>query len=179
LSRRILYVDTAGCSIGDFKLKKTAVSGKYRIRAYTKWMLNFDDVFVFEKEIDVQNIPDEFGSESKPESGGTKKKRKNKAGKPEETVVTSEDVEIEFFPESGSLVLGIENTVAFKASDRSGKGVNVNGGVLNSNGDTTVLFSSEYLGTGKFAFTPTTGEYYYAFFIPENVLQIIIHKNIL
>ncbi|MDR0724714.1 MAG: hypothetical protein LBF59_01720 [Prevotellaceae bacterium] len=167
LIRRILYVDTTGCSIGDFKLKKSAVSGKYRIRAYTKWMLNFDDVFVFEKEIDVQNIPDE--SESESESGDTKKKRKNKAEKPDETVITREDVEIEFFPESGSLVLGIENTVAFKATDWSGKGVNVNGGVINSNGDTIVLFSSEYLGTGKFVFTPKTEGEYYAFFIPENV----------
>jgi hypothetical protein len=54
-----------------FQTEKNAVSGKYRIRAYTKWMLNFGDVFGFEKEIEVKNIPDES------EIIGTKKKNTN------------------------------------------------------------------------------------------------------
>jgi hypothetical protein len=168
LRRRVLYVDSDGCSIGDFKLKKTAVSGRYRIRAYTKWMMNFGDVFVFEKEIEVQNVPDEF--ESKP---NTKKKNGNR---PNETVITREDVEIQFFPESGSLVAGIENVVAFKATDFSGKGSDVDGGVLNSNGDTVALFTNEYLGMGKFVFTPQTGESYSAFFVPKDVNYALLAK---
>ncbi|MDR1340254.1 MAG: hypothetical protein LBK58_09415, partial [Prevotellaceae bacterium] len=93
LMRRVLYVDSDGCSIGDFKLRGNAVSGKYRVRAYTKWMLNFGDAFVFEKEIEVQNIPD--GTESKP---STKKKGRNKSDKTNKTVISREDVEIQFFP---------------------------------------------------------------------------------
>jgi hypothetical protein len=111
LQRRVLFVDTDGCAIGDFRIKTTAVSGKYRIRAYTKWMLNFSDVFVFEKEIEVQNIPDE--STPSLESDAKKKRKEN----PNEKVITREDVEIEFFPESGSLIAGIENIVAFKANN--------------------------------------------------------------
>ncbi|MDR1504181.1 MAG: hypothetical protein LBT43_17170, partial [Prevotella sp.] len=80
-----------------------------------------------------------------------------------------EDIEMEFFPESGSMVSGIENVVAFKATDRSGKGANVSGGVLNSNGDTVATFTSEYLGMGKFTFTPHAGEYCYVFFTPEGI----------
>jgi hypothetical protein len=163
LDRKVLYVDESGCSIGDFRLRKSALPGKYRIRAYTKWMLNFGDVFVFEKEIEVKNIPDEF------EITGTKKKRKDENSKLNETVINPEDLDIEFFPESGSLVSGIENIVAFKATDWSGKGVNVSGGVLNSEGDTLALFASEYLGMGKFVFTPQAGEYYYAFFMPDSI----------
>ncbi|MDR2285919.1 MAG: hypothetical protein LBE04_00350, partial [Prevotellaceae bacterium] len=167
LMRRVLYVDSDGCSIGDFKLKKTAVSGKYRIRAYTKWMLNFGDVFVFEKEIEVQNIPDKQDS---------KKKRKEKNDKSNKTVITRENVEIEFFPESGSLIAGIENIVAFKANDWSGKGVDVSGGVFNANGDTVALFSSEYLGMGKFVFSPQAGESYNAFFVTKNVPYSLFEK---
>jgi hypothetical protein len=160
IERKVLYVDSAGCSVGDFRLRNSAVSRIYRVRAYTKWMLNFGDVFVFEKEIEVKNNPDELASD-------TKKKRKKKQ---EETVINpAEDVEIEFFPESGSLVSGIENTVAFKANDLSGKGAEVNGGVINSDGDTVALFASEYLGMGKFAFTPQDGESYLAFFMPKNI----------
>ncbi|MDR1224563.1 MAG: hypothetical protein LBL07_17045 [Tannerella sp.] len=161
LDRKILHVDGYGCSTGDFRLKKSAPPGRYRIRAYTGWMLNFGDVFVFEKEIEVQGIPDG------PEVADTKKKRKD--GRRNVTVTGPEDVDIEFFPESGSLVSGIENTVAFRAADRSGKGVNVSGGVLNSRGDTLALFTGEYLGMGKFAFTPQAGESYYAFFRPDGI----------
>jgi uncharacterized protein YfaS (alpha-2-macroglobulin family) len=50
LDRLILSVDSLGTAVGDFKLGNTVASGKYRIRAYTKWMLNFDDNFVFEKK---------------------------------------------------------------------------------------------------------------------------------
>jgi hypothetical protein len=171
LSRRVLYVDTDGCSIGDFRLKETAVSGKYRIRAYTKWMLNFGDVFVFEKEIEVQNIPDE--TESKPD---LKNKRRDKSDRTNKTVITREDVAIEFFPESGSLISGIENVVAFKATDFSGKGAEVSGGVLNSNGDTVALFKSEHLGMGKFVFTPQAGEPYSAFYTPEDVTYTLFAK---
>jgi hypothetical protein len=162
LMRRVLYVDSDGCSIGDFKLKENAVSGKYRIRAYTKWMLNFGDVFVFEKEIEVQNI----NREREPDA---KKKGRNKSYKTDETVISREDVEIQFFPESGSLIVGIENTVAFKANDWSGKGAEVSGGVLDSNSDTVALFTGEYLGMGKFAFTPKAGESYQAFFAPKDM----------
>jgi hypothetical protein len=126
-------------------------------------MLNFGDVFVFEKEIEVKNIPNKF------EVADAKKKRKDGDSKLNETVINPEDLDIEFFPESGSLVSGIENTVAFKATDWSGKGVNVSGGVLNSEGDTLALFASEYIGMGKFAFTPQAGEYYYAFFMPDSI----------
>jgi hypothetical protein len=161
LERKILYVDSTGCSIGDFRVRNSAVSGKYRIRAYTKWMLNFGDVFVYEKEIEVKNNPDELDQD-------TKKKRKKK--EKETAINPSEDIEIEFFPESGSMVSGIENIIAFKATDRYGKGANVSGGVLNSDGDTVSLFTSEYLGMGKFVLTPQEGESYLAFFMSENIL---------
>jgi hypothetical protein len=169
LMRRVLYVDSAGCSVGDFKLKETAISGKYRIRAYTRWMLNFGDVYVFEKEIDVQNI-------SVAPELSTKKKSKDKNDNPNGIVITREDIEIQFFPESGSLVSGIENIVAFKANDWSGKGADVKGGILNSNGDTLTLFASEYLGMGKFAFTPQFGELYSAFFVPKDVTYPLFAK---
>jgi hypothetical protein len=163
LQRRVLFVDTDGCAIGDFRIKNSAVSGKYRIRAYSRWMLNFGDVFVFEKEIEVQTLPD--GSTVTSASNEKKKRKDN----PNEKVITREDVEIEFFPESGSLISGLANIIAFKANDRSGKGANVNGGILNSNSDTVVTFTSEHLGMGKFGFVPHEGESYQAFFIPEGL----------
>jgi hypothetical protein len=87
-------------------------------------MLNFGDTFVFEKEIEVQNVPDESTVTS---ASKEKKKRKDN---PNAKIITREDVEIEFFPESGSLISGIANIVAFKANDWSGKGANVSESII-------------------------------------------------
>jgi hypothetical protein len=163
LARLILPVDSLGSAVGDFILKSAAVSGKYRIRAYTQWMLNFGDNFVFEKEIEVRNL-DGFDIADNMDI-----KQKKKDIQPVETVINHDDVGIEFFPESGSLIAGVENTVAFKASDWSGIGREVSGGIFNSAGDTVALFASEYLGMGKFTFTPSDGEDYRAFFTPSGV----------
>ncbi|MDR1129893.1 MAG: hypothetical protein LBK96_02805 [Prevotellaceae bacterium] len=100
LNRLILAVDSLGSAAGDFMLKNTAVSGKYRVRAYTQWMLNFGDNFVFEKEIEVINPDASQGK--KPETDANDDKQ-------QEIAVKNEDVEIEFFPESGSLIAGVEN----------------------------------------------------------------------
>src|SRR5471032_50959 len=42
-----------GLGNGDFKLPDTLSAGTYRLRAYTNWMRNFGDAFVFEKNIAV------------------------------------------------------------------------------------------------------------------------------
>jgi hypothetical protein len=169
LARLILPVDSLGSAAGDFMLKNTAVSGKYRIRAYTQWMLNFGDNFVFEKEIDVKN----FDGLDITDNMNIKKKDIQPAA---ETVINYDDVGIEFFPESGSLIAGVENTVAFKASDWSGRSREVSGGIFNSAGDTVALFASEHLGMGKFTFTPSDGEDYRAFFTPSGVPYSLFAK---
>jgi uncharacterized protein YfaS (alpha-2-macroglobulin family) len=97
LERKVLYVDSAGCSTGDFRLRKTAPSEKYRVRAYTKWMLNFGDVFVFEKEIEVQYVSDNS------ESVVVNKKDKN--NHPSEKAVHQDDRDI-YFDHSQSNISG-------------------------------------------------------------------------
>ena len=45
-----------GLSNGEFHIDKDAAGGLYKVRAYTNWMLNFGDDYIFEKEIQIQKV---------------------------------------------------------------------------------------------------------------------------
>ena len=50
INREIVRMDN-GLGNGDFKLSDSIPDGNYRIRAYTNWMRNFGDNFVFENRL--------------------------------------------------------------------------------------------------------------------------------
>ena len=52
VSKQTIRLDD-GLGNGDFKLVDTIPAGNYRIRAYTNWMRNFGDNFIFEKGITI------------------------------------------------------------------------------------------------------------------------------
>lgn len=168
VSNHVLRVED-GMAKGDFMLNDSIVAGIYRVRAYTAWMLNYGDEFVFEKNMEV--LPQYQGSNMgvksmerrlRKDKIAEKAKQAAEKAESEDDVVRADDVILHFFPEGGSLVAGIESDVAFKATDGFGKGIDVKGTVISRNGDTISLFSSEHLGMGRFRFTPVEGENYYA-----------------
>lgn len=78
------------------------------------------------------------------------------------------DLDIQFLPEGGYLINGIENNVAFIAIDKSGHGTNVQGFLKDNKGDTVCNFRSTHLGMGKFEFIPETGLSYTAYITTEH-----------
>jgi hypothetical protein len=148
VAREVLRMDSA-VAMGEFKLGDSIPSGKYRIRAYTKWMLNFGDAFIFEKEIEVQAV-------SKKTTPGIVSKK-------------ADNIDIRFFPEGGTLVADVMGFVAFKATDVTGKSCDVKGMVVSSHGDTVAIFEGMHLGMGKFALNPRKNETYHAVGTAKNL----------
>ena len=72
------------------------------------------------------------------------------------------NIDIQFLPESGNLLAGVENTVGFKAVNEYGNAADVEGAVYNQNDELITYFTSYHLGMGKFNFTPKKDETYYA-----------------
>lgn len=71
--------------------------------------------------------------------------------------------DLQFFPESGELVHGIPALLGLKATDSSGKGILVNGQVINSKGDLINYFNSNRLGIGSVILPqPDSNERYFA-----------------
>ncbi|QJD97128.1 TonB-dependent receptor plug domain-containing protein [Mucilaginibacter robiniae] len=75
---------------------------------------------------------------------------------------TSGKVDVQFFPESGSLVNGIRSKVAFKAVGPDGLGLDINGSITDNNNQEVVQFTTRHLGMGIFSFTPEAGKTYKA-----------------
>ncbi len=136
-----------GSGSGSLFLPASLASGYYSLRAYTNLMKNSSPEFFFQKTFKLIN------SFIRPEL---------------EKISTTTTLNAQFFPEGGNLVNGLASKVAFQVTDQSGKGVAINGAILNGNNDTIVRFKPLRLGIGHFIFTPKEGEQYHATIVTTN-----------
>ncbi|HAL83690.1 MAG TPA: hypothetical protein DCO83_16825 [Mucilaginibacter sp.] len=138
----LILFSVKGEANGSFKTDSLA-NGIYTIRAFTKYLENFGEEACFYKKIYI-------AGPLKSIDIGNKQLTENPK------------IEVAFLPEGGNLVLNAPNTVAFKAIDQKGKGVNVSGKIMDDLGDTIVSFNTSYLGMGKFIMMPVDERSYYA-----------------
>ncbi|MBA2500644.1 MAG: hypothetical protein H0V30_13015 [Chitinophagaceae bacterium] len=128
---------------GQFEIPSTYKGFSIQVRAYTKWMLNFDTSFLYNKNIPVL--------------------QKQKAVTPQKKTIS-----IRFFPEGGDAVAGISTQLAFKANDQRGLPAMVRGIIQTVNGKTLDSFRTVHNGMGSIPFTPAPGEKYKAVWKDES-----------
>jgi hypothetical protein len=133
---------TSGMVIGNFIADDDVTDGNYRIRAYTRWMRNAGEEYFFDKAITIGNP-------------ALAKKATAKA---------SNQSDVQFFPESGSLVYGILSRVAFKAVGADGLGVAIKGKVIDVMGAEVAQIETQHAGMGSFSMRPEAGKTYTAQF---------------
>jgi hypothetical protein len=134
-----LYIEE-GLSKGVFDLPPVLSNGSYTLRAYTHWMRNFPETYLFHKKITIQSLdaPKEI------------------------TQLSSNDIDLQFFPEGGALVEGMRSKVAFKAIGTDGLSKTISGGIYNSKAEQVAELKSLHAGMGSFYLMPEAGENYYA-----------------
>lgn len=110
------------------------------VKAYTKWMLNFDSSFLYRKTLHVI------------QSKSTTKKR------PAPSAQTS----IQFLPEGGDMIENIESIVAFKVLHFDGTPATASGTVFNSKNEKIADIKTVHDGMGMFLMAPKDGENYTA-----------------
>lgn len=143
VARRILYVN--GVSYGDFALPDTLHEGKYLVRAYTNYMRNAGEDFFFKKEISILNPAPAYANEQTAE------------------MINPDSIDLQFFPEGGELVAcGKFNRVAFKATGQDGKGVALEGEILDDQQTRVATFKTEHNGMGLVWLNPAPGKSYHA-----------------
>lgn len=77
-------------------------------------------------------------------------------------VSTSNQVDVQFFPEGGDMINGVRGKVAFKALGANGLGQKIVGYVADNDGEKLANFESRNVGMGYFSLTPAEGKTYYA-----------------
>jgi len=123
---------------GQFMIPADYMGQSLHVRAYTKWMLNFDSAFLYNKDILV--------SQPKPLKS------------PSIIPITS----LQFFSEGGDLIADIDARLAFKAANQFGKPVRVMGAIKDSKGSFIDSFATEHDGMGSLSIHPKANEIYTA-----------------
>lgn len=137
---------------GQLTLPDSLAAGTYEIRAYTNFMRNEPEAYFFTKTLTILR-PDEVASAF----------ANNASLKASATGGAAVRPDVQFLPEGGQLVEGIESRVAFKAINASGRSMAIEGFVLNAKKDTAAGFASTHLGMGYITFKPEAGQTYTAF----------------
>ncbi|MEO8253011.1 MAG: TonB-dependent receptor [Flavobacterium sp.] len=163
ISRNITRLE-GGLGHGDFVLADSLgiKPGTYQLRAYTNWMRNYGDAFVFKKEIQIISPNKDKSTEE------VTSLSKNKKTKEESELKNTNAIDVDFFPEGGSLIEDVISNVAFKATDSYGNPIEIKGTVFDSNDKQINLFKSSHDGMGKFMIQPEKNQKYYALIITDN-----------
>ncbi len=155
VDKRVLKIENGQCH-GDFMLNQLPFySGFYEVRAYTKYMLNFDDDIIFSRLLPVFDKPKEEGDFEEKKMlkygmFGPGGRYPTKRGKPEK----GKAVNLRFFPEGGNLVQGIASRLAFEVTDAIGNPIDITGIVVDEKKQELCSFATLHEGRGVFPYTP-------------------------
>jgi len=155
LETKKLKIENGQCH-GEFKIISTKFAGFYEVRAYTRYMLNFDQSTIFSRVLPVYDKPIAEGdykhviTERAPSQRIPNIRKENGQ---------KENLSISFFPEGGNLVTGLKSKLAFKATAKNGENATISGSVFDEQGKKITDFTTDYLNMGVFEFIPETGNY--------------------
>lgn len=141
-----------GIGIGSLKLDKTLRGGNYTFRAYTNLMKNGGPNVFFEKEVPIINTFSLNFASTKTDNIG---------------------MDIQFFPEGGDMVENIQNNVAFKLTDSTGKGIDITGWIVDDRKDTIARIKPFKFGIGRFTILPKPGRTYSVVFTTSDGQKLI------
>lgn len=130
---------------GSFEVPPNYKGDFIRLKAFTRWMLNDDSVFIYEK-----NIPVNDGSIAKIKT------------------ITASKTRVDVFPEGGVLVNGLNSKVAFKATNGFGIPVFIKGFLVNDKNKVLDTLKIAHDGMGTFKLKPVAGEKYQLNWTDEN-----------
>ena len=154
VARRTLRLQ-GGRAYGDLDVADTLAAGTYQLRAYTNWMRNAGDDFVYSRRLQVWAASPYTANAPPPPAA-----RRPVAGTP---AVPAGRPDVQFFPEGGVLVAGLPTVVACKVVDANGRGVDIKALIVDDRNAAVVPnFATTHLGMGHFAFTPAAGQHYRA-----------------
>jgi len=122
---------------GSFELPADYTGNFIRVKAYTRWMLNDDPAFAYQRDLIINNST--TPTVPKPVILKTK---------------------VDVFPEGGFLINGLKMRVAFKAVNQFGAPVSIKGTLINDKNKVLDTLKVAHDGMGSFFVTPKVGESY-------------------
>jgi hypothetical protein len=172
VERQHIIISPTGHTCGQFVLTDSLYSGYYELRAYTRWMLNFnvghqryskqDTWYFYNKEMAADFFRSWDGLYSRvfpvysksDQPGDYDVRRMYQRPKQDIPQPKKDKLLLTFYPEGGHLIAGVENRVAFEAVDQYGEAVSIKGEIWDNDGQPQSI-QTEYMGRGVFTITPS------------------------
>ncbi|BDQ11212.1 hypothetical protein [Sediminibacterium sp. TEGAF015] len=120
---------------GSFEIPAKYSGGFLHVKAFTRWMLNDDPAYLFQKNIPINGGNVVLGRMPSP-------------------------TRVDIFPESGSLVEGVNSRVAFKAINQIGLPVKIKGVLIDAQKKVLDSLKVQHDGMGLFVLKPLPGQQY-------------------
>ncbi len=140
IQKQLLYT-TNGMFLGGIHLNKNFKTGKYLFHFYTNWMNNFKEDDSFSQTIEIHNIEEPLNI------GGNEPNYKT--------------AQITFFPEGGTIIDGINNSIGVKITDCNNKGIELNNILIfDSKSNEVSHFNTNKMGNGIFYLSADINEKY-------------------
>ncbi len=137
-----------GATVGQLDIP-AAYTGKFiHLKAYTKWMLNFDSAFLYNNDLRILT--------------------KNNPAEKTKIVVTPT---LQFFPEGGDIIAGVNNKIAFKANDQYGRPIKIKGTIQKKTGGILDSLHVIHDGMGFFLLHPNDGDSFLVKWSVQNPLD--------
>lgn len=140
---------TQGEGNGQLVLPQSMLSGYYEVRAYTRWMLAFNEPQYFSRTFPIYQLSN---SDKLERSITTYELNPSMENRPLET---KEKLSVRFFPEGGQLVEGVTSQVAFKAESKNEGNIELSGTIYTKGGTAITSFETLHDGMGCFEYTPS------------------------
>ena len=144
LVQRVVSPLMNGLAVGHVDFSDTLSSGIFMIRSYTALMLSGTQTAVFEKPLRLT------GNGIRPVRGDTARIRPG--------------IRLDLYPESGTMLTGMPNRVAFRAGMVNGAPVHLRGSIVDDLGVRHAEAQTYHDGRGLFILTPDTGRTYHFIF---------------
>lgn len=160
IARRRLHVPDVGAA-GDLRLSPDWPSGNYTLRAYTQYMRNAKEQHFYRQSIPVwyQDLGNRGQAFDALELAG-----RRAAGVSERPTLT-------FYPEGGELVAGLKAKMGIKLTDSSGKGLSMEGSLVDNSDQAVAAFRTFDFGLGVVSFQPEAGKTYRAEVTIDGTIQ--------
>lgn len=139
---------------GHFALDSTAKAGLYHLRAYTDYMRNGSKAYLFYREVPVYD-PSGIGD-------GQLTGVDFFAAPPRKDKVNQQPFQLDIYPEGGTFIGGVENTLILRSLDTLGQPIVLSGEVINLAEESVASWTTSYAGRGVLKFTPAPGKPYWA-----------------
>lgn len=149
MDRQILKIEN-GQAAGQISLTNTFFTGYYEVRAYTKWMLAFEEAPIFSRTFPIYRKP----LASDPNKRSIAEYRMDKTMRKRE----QQDLDrltVNFYPEGGRLLKGVSTMIGVETVSRDSGWVNISGVLIDNDGQPVMPIATIHDGMGTFLYTPS------------------------